>query len=449
MKSSPRDVQPTPKVLKILAAPKPNGAEQEPETRGRNWPDSMAEEAFHGLAGEIVRLIEPHSEADPAAVLVQFLIAFGNLIGRRAHFVAEADRHFMNLFAVIVGQTSKARKGSSLGQVQYLLQAADTTWSLERVVSGLSTGEGLIWAVRDAVYSSVPVKEKGRTTGCERVMTDSGVDDKRLFVTEPEFARVLQVAERKDNTLSPVLRQSWDTGDLHVLTRNQSAAATHAHISLIGHITRDELMRLLTDTAAGNGFANRFLWICARRSKCLPEGGQFHTVDIAPWTRKIAEAAAFSRDIGVMRRDAAARALWAEIYPTLSEGKPGLLGSVTSRAEAISMRIACVYALLDKSDLIHVEHLRAALAVWRYADASARFIFGDALGDPVADEILSELRRRPDGMTRTDIREYFQRNRSSAEIGRALGVLQEYGLARVEKQKREGPGPMTETWFAV
>ncbi|PYX67650.1 MAG: hypothetical protein DMG72_24985, partial [Acidobacteria bacterium] len=79
-----------------------------------------------------------------------------------------------------------------------------------------------------------------------------------------------------------------------------------------------------------------------------------------------------------------------------------------------------------------LEHLEAALAGWQYCADSARFIFGDELGDPTADETLDLLRRAPDGMTRTGIRDHFTRNKSSAEIGRALAVLQEAGLAPFE-----------------
>jgi hypothetical protein len=85
-------------------------------TAGGNWPKSLRKEAFHGLVGEFVRTVEPHTEADPAALLVQLLVGFGNIIGRHAHFVAEADRHYMNLFAVMVGQTSKGRKGRDPGK---------------------------------------------------------------------------------------------------------------------------------------------------------------------------------------------------------------------------------------------------------------------------------------------------------------------------------------------
>ena len=88
---------------------------------------------------------------------------------------------------------------------------------------------------------------------------------KRLAVAEGEFANVLKVMAREGNTLSPVLRSAWDYGNLRSMTKNSEARATGAHISIIGHITKDELRRLLTETEQANGFGNRFLWLAVRR----------------------------------------------------------------------------------------------------------------------------------------------------------------------------------------
>ncbi|MGA7698186.1 MAG: hypothetical protein WCB27_01145, partial [Thermoguttaceae bacterium] len=236
------------------------------------------------------------------------------------------------------------------------------------------------------------------------------------------------------------------SGTLRTLTRNSPAKATGAHISIVGHITRDELRQQLAEVDMANGLANRFLWLCVRRSKCLPEGGALHEVDFAPIVREIHECVDFARGIGEIRRDNEARGIWADVYPGLSQGRPGLLGAATSRAEAQVMRLAVIYALLDKSDKVRVEHLRAALAVWQFAEQSARYIFGSRLGDPTADAILQALRENSEGMDRTAIREYFQRNKSAEEIGRALGVLVEAGLARCERIAETGGRPR-EVWF--
>jgi hypothetical protein len=237
----------------------------------------------------------------------------------------------------------------------------------------------------------------------------------------------------------------WDTGSLRTLTKNSPAKATDAHGSIIGHITRDELRRYLGSTEAGNGFANRFQWVCVRRSKVLPEGGRLGEVNFAPFAQRLNDAVSFAKQAGELRRDEKARELWFDVYERLSEGRPGLVGAVTSRAEAQVMRIACIFALLDCSHAIRRPHLEAALEIWRYADDSARFIFGDDLGDPVADEIMRALRGAPDGLTRTQIRDMFGRHRSG-QTSRALGNLLELGLAYSKPEETDGRP--AERWFA-
>lgn len=390
------------------------------------WPKPLAPAAFHGLAGEIVRAIEPYSEADPAAILLQSLVAFGNIVGRSPHYQVEGDEHFGNLFAVAVGESAKARKGTSLGRVRSIFRQIEDTWEQTRVLGGLSSGEGLISAVRDASGD------------------DPGVEDKRALIVEEEFAKVLRVLERDGNTLSAIIRHAWDRGDLRVMTKNP-ATATGAHISIIGHVTADELRRYLTRTESGNGFANRFLFICVKRSKLLPEGGD--PGDLGGYAQRLAEAIGAARQIGRVTFDAEARAIWHRVYAVLSEGRPGLFGAVTSRAEAQTVRLALLYALLDQSPHIRAVHLNAALAVWEYAEASARFIFGNSLGDPVADDIYRELRANPAGLDRTALRDLFRRNRSGEDIERALALLERCGMAT--SQSVETGGRPRQVWVAV
>jgi len=411
------------------------------------WPDPPDEAAYHGLAGDVVRAIEPHTEAAPVALLAQFLVAFGNAAGRSAYFVAEADKHYSNLFVCLVGATAKGRKGSSWGHILRLFEAADPEWAQHRVQHGLSSGEGAIWAVRDPIARREAIREKGRVVDYQEVEDDPGVADKRLLVVEAEFASVLRVATREGNTLSQVLRQAWDMGTLRTLVKHSPARATGAHISVIGHITREELLRHLDTTEAANGFGNRFLWLCVRRAKALPEGGRFHEVDVAPLVRRLREALARSRTVGEVRRDEEARAIWRAVYPSLSEGKPGLLGAMIARAEAQVMRLALIYALLDGSAAIGRPHLKAALALWDYAEASARHIFGEALGDPVADTILGALKADGGGgLTRTEIHGLFSRNVPASRIGRALAALAAADLARVRRDVETGGRP-ADRWF--
>jgi hypothetical protein len=410
------------------------------------FPAPLEKAAFHGLAGAIVRRIEPHTESDRAALLVQFLIAFGNVIGRTAHAMADGARHGANLFLILVGQTSKARKGTAWRHERRLYEHVDKHWTETCIANGLSSGEGLIWAVRDPIAEKRPVKEKGHHTGeYETLITDHGVSDKRLLVVEEEFANVFKVMTREGNTLSPIIRSAWDSGTLRTLTKNSPARATNAHISIIGHITREELRRLLTETESANGFGNRFLFVAVKRGKCLPEGGGAPAM--ADLVERLKRAVEFEKNARELNRDDATRELWAQIYPALSEGKLGLLGAITARAEAQVLRLSLLYALLDCSARVQLEHLRAALAVWRYCEDSARWLFQTGTGNKNADRILGALIATGEkGLTKWEITsEVFSRHATKFEIDEALRLLHRLRLAQC---KREATATRSaERWF--
>ena len=278
---------------------------------------------------------------------------------------------------------------------------------------------------------------------------DAGPLTQRLLVVESEFAAPLRMITRDGNTLSPVVRQAWDGGKLQIMTKQFPEISTKPHVSIIGHVTREELRRELTRTDAGNGFGNRFLWVCVRRSKLLPDGGLLPEGEFERIADKLGESVKFACALEdhEFRRDQETKGLWHSIYAELSSGKPGLFGAVTSRAEAQVMRLACIYALLDCCKEIHSVHLRAALAVWAYCEGSAKYVFGDAIGDPFADELRRLLSINPEGLTRTAISNIYKRNRRSADIDAVLAILQQRGLAKATVQETDGR-PAT-LWQAV
>jgi hypothetical protein len=204
--------------------------------------------------GEIVKRLAPETEADPVAILTQLLVAFGAAVGRGAYFEIEATRHHPHEFLLLAGDTARARKGTAWDHVRRLIGEADPTLA-ERILTGVNSGEGLVWAVRDPTAQH------------------PGVSDRRLLALEPEFASVLTSAGREISTLSPTLRSAWDGRPLQLLTRTAPARASAAHISIIGHITAIELRHHLTQIELANGLANRLLLVCCRRTRLLPEGG--------------------------------------------------------------------------------------------------------------------------------------------------------------------------------
>ena len=415
-----------------------------------DWPE-LHPAALYGLVGDFVRIVSPHSKADPIALLVQFLCAFGNIIGRCAHFVAEADKHFTNIFLVLVGATGTGRKGTSWGQVKLAFDGLDEGWQRDCQAGGMSSGEGLLYHVRDAVTKQKPIKAGGEPTGVYGIeIVDQGVSDKRLLVFEGEFASVLRAQGREGNTLSMVVRNLWDTGDARSMVKNSPIRTTGALVSIIGHITQEELRSCLNELESVNGYVNRFLWFCVKRARFLPRGGRLSGEDFAPVKRGLRRALDFACGVTEMGFDDGAWKLWEATYIRLETGRTGLLGKVTQRASPYVRRLACLYALLDCSAIVRLEHLKAALALWQYAEDSARYIFGGRTGDRIADDILRALREAgADGVTLTALHDLFSRNRSKTAIDNALRLLVEQGLARKKKDQTGEPGRPPVRWFAA
>jgi len=393
------------------------------------WP-TMSEDAFYGLAGKVVDKISPHSESDRVALLMQLLTYVGVIVGRKPYFPVEATKHYPNLDVTLMGETSKARKGTSYDVIEWIMRTVDSTWSHRNVISGCGSGEGLINAVRDPVFKHEPVKTKGKITDYTDVMVEPGVSDKRLLVYESEFASVLKVSLREGNILSMTLRQAWESGNLHNTVKTNPQHATNAHIALIGHITIDELRKLLTSTEAANGFGNRFLWLCVKRSKLLPDGGDLFSVDMQEIVDALREVCAAARSITKMTRDKDATVIWHAIYKQLSDSKRGLPGALAARGEAQVLRLGMIYALLEQSSVIRPSHLYAALAVWEYVEASIAYVFDSATGHRDADTLLEALQGAAEGrMTKTEIiSEVFHGHIRAHDLNQAIRILADAGI---------------------
>jgi len=402
----------TERVLSLLDPPPPDDDQSAdagllPAPAG--WPAPPDRAVYHELLGEIVTRIAPNTEADPVAIITQLLVAFGAAVGRGAWFQVEATRHHPNEYMCLVGDSARGRKGSSWDHVRRLILAADP--SLEpRILTGLSSGEGVIWAVRDP-------------TG-----QDPGIPDQRLLVIEPEFASVLRASSREISTLSPTLRSGWDGRPLAILTRTSPARASTAHIAVIGHITQHELRRHTTTLELSNGYINRMLLIACRRQRLLPEGGDPDPLHATGLDRLLATALQQARRTGQVRLDPDARELWHHAYRQLAaQPSDGILAQITARAEAHVIRLALLYALTDGQSQIRPPHLTAALALHDYAARSAAWALTGATNNPLAEQIHATLRQHPEGLTRSQISQTLHHNQPTSKIDTALHALNAAG----------------------
>ena len=276
---------------------------------------------------------------------------------------------------------------------------------------------------------------------------DPGNADKRLLVVEPEFASLLKAASRELSTLSPTLRSAWDGRPLAVLTRTAPARATGAHVAIVGHITHTELRRYASAIEIANGLLNRFLLLCVRRVRLLPEGGDPQPLKGSGLARYLQTVLKHAHATGQVTLADDTRELWWHTYPQLTQPVDGLTGQLTARAEAHTIRLALLYTLLDGQRQIKTEHLTAALALWDYAHRSAAWAINHSTGDLLAEQIHAALVRSPDGLTRTQIRDLCQRNLPAQRVEQALAALA--AASRAQQQRTVTGGRPAERWTAA
>ena len=406
----------------------------------------LADEAFYGIPGEIVRTIAPETESSLTTLLMTLHAYFGNALGRGPYYRVEGTRHYTNLYTLLVGETDKSRKGTGDGRIRQIFYITDQDWCQTRIQTCLSSGEGLVHEIRDPVERMV---KDGKGPNRVKETVDEGVTDKRLLVVQSEFVGALRVMRREGSLLSTVMRDAWDGTPLGTMIKSSPDRCARPHVSIVGHITEVELRRELDELSMANGFANRFLFACVRRSKLLPFGGDLPQGAVVEMAEKVSNAIHRAREIKRVEWSREGAEGWSAIYPRLSSGRPGLLGALTNRADAQVARLATIYALWDGSHTIEIDHLLAAQAVWDYCEASVRHIFGASLGDPIADTILTELRKAgKEGLTRTDISGLFSRNASAGRITLALSELLNLRLAATKREAPAGGGRPVEIWTA-
>jgi len=387
-------------------------------------------EMFAGLVGHAVETFEPYTEADSTAIAAQFLVSFGNALGRGPCVYVGETRHGLNEFLMVVGRSSRARKGDGKNIALRLLEMAAPDW-IPCVSSGLSTAEGLIFHVRDAMVR----RDKD---GAENV-SDAGVTDKRLLAVETEFASVLKHFERQGNTLSQLLRDVWDGKSvLSTLTKSSPLRATGAHVSIIAHTTPADLREHLTTVDVANGLGNRFLVVETDRARLLPHPARVPAAQVSRLAAALRAVLEHGRQVEEMHWTANGAALWERIYPELSRDHPGLAGAMLARAEAHVVRLSALFALLAQAQEIGAEHLTSALALWEVVEASVRRVFADRTGNTTADRIRAGF-LPGQRMALTEVRgTIFSNHITDGRLKDAIELLVALGDFRVEEEATKG-----------
>jgi hypothetical protein len=316
-----------------------------------------------------------------------------------------------------VGETSRARKSTALNQIRNLFRMVDADFMSTQIIAGFGSGEALI----DDLAES---------------------PDKRLWLCEHEFSRVLIVAQRDGSILSHIIRQGWDGDRIQVRTRKKRSVADGAHLAVIGLITQDELRANLSKSDIANGFLNRFLIVCQRRSQLLANGGRLDVREAGQLARRVNWRINKAKSVGEVTRSPKAELLWEKLYKQMADDDPGgLLGAVVARPEAQVLRLSVAYALTYGSAVIKTYHLHAARAMWSYCRDSAAYVFGRGT---IAETIYAGvLQAGSSGLSKTKIHGLLGNRCRAIEIDSALRMLEREGLIKITTNSRRGGRPQT------
>ena len=230
------------------------------------------------------------------------------------------------------------------------------------------------------------------------------------------------------------------------MTKNTPLKATGAHVSIITHVTASDLQMYLGDVSTKNGFANRFCFFFVQRVCSLADPGRPPESDLRNFATKLTAAIEFGERVKEMKRSPEAVSIWKPLYEKLNTPRVGRRhNDVCARSAPQVVRLSMIYALLDHSTVIEPCHIASALALWNYCESTSRFVFGDSVGDKLAEKILELLKTKPEGMI---TREITHKIGNKKGISDALRLLVENGLVRVESLK-DTSAHRGQRWFAT
>lgn len=416
-------------------------------------PPCMPDVGFPLILRDIVDVACNSSEAHPVAVAANALAYFSATIGRAVYQqIGDAVIH-CRPFPLIVGKSGKARKGTAESTVRKIFKLADALIGERRCIEerlrchtgGLSTGEGIAWAIRDPIEAD----EKGRGG-------DAGVTDKRLLAIESEFDNVLSQLRRDNNTLSATIRNLFDGRDIEPLTKTSPTRASRPHVSILGHITGHELRVKATPNDVANGLLNRFMMLYVSRPKLEPLPCPTPEVKIEELAQRVTEAIMavtqgnlHAENLYEVNFNDAARDLWIDQYPTITRDREGKGGSLLARSEMYARMLAMIFAAMDSRLSIEPRDLHAAIAWVEYWNSSVSFVFncGDDEGrlEPFAAEVLEIIKAEP-GIALHEIQQRWN-NKCITKVKEALQVLLELAPPLIEERKKITKGRSARTYF--
>ncbi|QQQ81025.1 DUF3987 domain-containing protein [Saccharothrix sp. 6-C] len=403
-------------VVEVAELDRLHAAAADQVARARQWLPVVDPAAFACYLGNLAQRIDPHTEGDPVGVLATLVGAAGVHLGPNPHVqLGFGERHPLLIWPILIGATGIGRKGTATNAALALFGAADPYFRAENVHSGLSSGEGLAaaFATDDGDTTGEAAGKSGKSP---RLLPEG---DCRLLALETEWASVMARMKREGNTLGALLRQAWEGGNLSTLNV-QARMAARSHLGIVAHITPKEFSAKVSAADLAGGTYNRFLPVAVAQSKHFPTDPDPALMEelAASLSARLTRAGGFD----ALGFTPAAHVAWQRLQVEFNGhlGADGPVEEFISRAAANCVRIAALYAALDRTDHITPDHMTAAAALVRYSIDSARAIVGNATNSKLNALAKFIADAGPIGRTKKEITTDHFKNKGSADDRDAL-----------------------------
>jgi hypothetical protein len=414
---------------------------------------------LYGVIGEFAKSAAEGKGLNPVATAIGCMTWLSAELSPRPVIAVGDIYHPCRIYAVHVGRSSRGGKGDSLNLVKKVhrqISLIDPTLLAKSHTGGISTREGLALELHDGYGQGDSATH--------------AIQDKRLFIIEPEFAQVLSQGKREGNTLMTALRDCWDDGGvIKPLTKNSRIWSTDPHIAIFGNITPFELRSKLTINEVHGGTLNRFLLIFAERLDYVPipevtsevvvEAYAHRFIDIIRYAKSNYGSSGYDhiseRSLLTMTHEA--KAYWLHVYAELvTPFVDDLIAAATDRRHAYALRLALLFALTDKSSLIELPHLKAGVAWVKFAALCTQYVLSDgaddsALPDPKNSEKLIQYLRSVGGSaTRSQItKNCFKRHLSGKALDAVLQPLLDRGVLDKRTEQPKAGGTLVSVYSLV
>ena len=418
-------------------------------------PPQPSEKMFYGLVGKVAHAGADGREVSPVAVALAFITWLSAQIGPDAFLPIGDVRHRILINGLHTGAPMMAAKSESTALVQRIddtIRGGSCGESSPMLgpchTGGLSTSEALALLVHD-----------GYRAGKEDIPP---IDDKRLWVCEPKFGGLLERMKRPGNALFEALCDLNDGGSIQPATKTSQLWSTSPHIAVHAIIIPAELRLKLDDNAIHNKLVKRFLIAWAERTSLVPLPAPTDTATVEALAKAVQEVLTFSlgsypekKYTRAMQVSPEAQEMYADAYPDLRARDPRgeTVTTLLERRAPITLRLAALFALTDRTLTIRPEHLEAALAWAAYHRDSVRFVFSrdadrrqparDLIG--LREKVLAFLRDAGDWVGRAVIvRRAFNNHIKRDDLTPVLqALLADREIEQREESNSNNPGLKT------